>query len=172
MQLKDGFQQMPLKGEPKDSIYEEVDALFLDIDNDGDKDLVIATGGNEYQLTSEFSKVLTYLNKGDYLEKSNTHFTDIALVASCIRVADIDGDGFQDIFLGGRVVPRTYGNIPNSYFLINNGKGNFVDKTSQYLESPNALGFVKDAQFFDWNKDEKPDLLVCLLYTSPSPRDS
>jgi len=141
LQTNSGFQQLPLIGEPQDSIYEEVDALFLDIDNDGDKDLVIATGGNEYQLNSEFSKVLTYINQGDHLEKSKTHFIDIALVASCIRSADINGDGYQDIFFGGRAVPRTYGNIPNSYF-------------------PDKLGFVKDAQFFDWNKDNRPDLLV------------
>lgn len=160
LQTNDGFQKTPLIGEPQDSIYEEVDAIFLDIDNDGDKDLVIATGGNEYQLTSEFSKVLTYINQGGFLKKSKTHFADIALVGSCIRSADINGDGYQDIFLGGRAVPRTYGNIPNSFFLINNGKGGFEDKTSDCLESSNLLGFVKDAQFFDWNKDDKPDLLV------------
>jgi len=44
--------------------------------------------------------------------------------------------------------------------LINNGDGSFEDKTSKYLVSPDILGFVKDAQFFDWNKDEQPDLLV------------
>ncbi len=160
VQTHNGFQQMPLIGEPQDSIYEEVDALFLDIDNDDDQDLIIATGGNEYQLTSEFSTVLTYINQNGLLKKSNAHFQDIALVASCIRSADIDGDGFQDIFLGGRAVPRTYGNIPNSYILINNGKGNFDDKTNDYLENPKVLGFVKDAQFFDWNKDGRADLLI------------
>ena len=31
-----------------DSMYEDVDALFADVNNDGKPDLIIATGGNEY----------------------------------------------------------------------------------------------------------------------------
>ena len=31
-----------------DSTYEDVDAAWVDVNNDGKTDLVIATGGNEY----------------------------------------------------------------------------------------------------------------------------
>ena len=32
----------------KDSMWENVDAKWIDVNNDGNPDLVIATGGNEY----------------------------------------------------------------------------------------------------------------------------
>jgi hypothetical protein len=37
-----------------------------------------------------------------------------------------DHDGDMDLFVGGRVVADNYGLIPESYLLINDGKGNFT----------------------------------------------
>ncbi|MBK8885684.1 MAG: VCBS repeat-containing protein [Saprospiraceae bacterium] len=53
----------------KDSTYEDVDATFADLNNDGYKDLAVASGGNEYSNKSEFQLSRIYLNDG----KGNFH---------------------------------------------------------------------------------------------------
>ena len=51
---------------------------------------------------------------------------------SCARVADVNGDGKPDLFVGGRVIPGRYPETPKSFLLINDGKGvTFTDQTAQ-----------------------------------------
>ncbi|BAU53796.1 FG-GAP repeat protein [Mucilaginibacter gotjawali] len=76
---------------------------------------------------------------------------------SCVKPCDFDGDGDIDLFVGGRVIPGKYPLAPNSYLLINDGKGHFkVDSTSF-----GKLGMVTDAQWIDLNNDGRKDLVLC-----------
>ncbi len=155
-----GFERQSLIGENQDSIYEETDALFIDVDKDGDQDLLVATGGNEYKLSSDFTRLLSYENKEGRLYKSSFIPDDIHVTASCIKAIEVNGDDNPDLFVGGRAVPRSYGEIPQSFILVNDGKGNFSDRTEDYLPSKEVLGFVKDAEVLDINQDGFDDLIV------------
>jgi hypothetical protein len=144
-----------------DSTYEDVDAAWIDVNNDGKTDLVIATGGNEYYGNDPFQQPRLYLNDGhEHFKKLDHAFDNIFLTASCVVPYDFNGDGYTDLFIGGRAVPWEYGQIPKSYLLENDGHDHFKDVTSQYSGDLSNVGFVKSALWYDLNKDGRKDLVV------------
>ncbi len=157
------FREFPQAIFKKDSIYEEVDAVWTDINNDTHPDLVIAEGGNEFWGNSEYLKPRVYLNDGKgNLSVKEDAFTGIFLTASSVSAVDFDKDGKLDLFIGGRAVPRGYGLVPNSYLLKNDGTGRFTDVTKQLAPELSTIGFVKNAQWQDLDKDGDPDLLLAM----------
>ena len=154
------FVESTLQGMPKDSIYEEVDAVFADLDGDDFKELIIATGGNEYRLNSDFTKPLLYKNNQGNLVRNTEAFSDLHTTASCVVAEDMDNDGDIDLFFGGRATPRDYGVIPESFLLENDGKGNFTNVSEKWLSGLNRIGFVRDAEWADMNGDDIKDLVI------------
>ena len=147
----------------EDSIYEDVDACWADINNDGNPDLVVASGGNEFYGNDIHNTPRVYLNDGKaHLTKLENAFTNLFLTASCVVPYDFNGDGYIDLFIGGRAVPWEYGKVPQSYLLMNNKKGQFVDVTRQYSKDLAEAGFVTGAVWVDLDKDGDKDLLLSL----------
>ncbi len=146
-----------------DSTYEEVSACWVDVNNDQHPDLVLASGGNEYFGNSEYLKPRVFLNDGrGNLTKLDHAFDSILLTASCVVPYDFTGDGFVDLFIGGRAVPWEYGQTPLSYLLKNDGTGKFVDVTSDYSRELSKIGFVTNAVWADLDKDGDNDLVLSL----------
>ena len=146
-----------------DSTYEDVDAAFVDVNNDGKSDIVIASGGNEYYGNDPFQQPRIYLNDGhERFTKLDHAFDNIYLTASCVAAYDFNGDGYVDLFIGGRAVPWEYGQVPRSYLLQNDKHGHFKDVTSQYSNVLAKVGFVKNALWYDLNKDGYKDLVISL----------
>jgi hypothetical protein len=144
-----------------DSMYEDVAATWADVNNDGNTDLIIATGGNEYYGNDEHLLPRIFLNDGKgNLKKMDKPFANLFVTASCIVANDFNGDGFIDLFLGGRTVPWNYGEIPHSYLLQNDGKGKFIDVTEKYAKGLSNIGMVTNAVWFDIDRDNDKDLLV------------
>ena len=76
------------------------------------------------------------------------------------KVQDINGDGAPDIFVGGRVVPGSYPETPQSYILINDGKGNFSDQTENICPELSKAGMITDAAWVDLDLDNKNELVI------------
>jgi len=146
----------------QDSIFEDVDAVFADLENDGDLDLVIAAGGNEFRGKDEPMKQRAYLNDGKGNFSRTDPFPTLFMTASCVLPCDFNGDGLVDFFFGGRAVPWSYGITPNSYLMQNMGNGRFEDVSQKIAPGLTDVGLVKNGSWSDLDGDGDQDLLLAL----------
>ncbi|MBS1577004.1 MAG: VCBS repeat-containing protein, partial [Bacteroidetes bacterium] len=162
IQRQDGrFASKPELPFVADAAHEDVAAEFFDADGDGDMDLYVASGGYEFSENDPLLQDRLYINdgKGNFVKKENA-LPVINISKSCVKPADIDGDGDIDLFIGGRLVPGKYPVSPASTILINDGKGNYKDATAEWAPSLRNAGMVTDAAWIDLNKDKLPDLIL------------
>jgi hypothetical protein len=150
----------------KDAISEDTDALFFDADGDGDQDLYVCSGGNEFSPNSTALINRLYINdgKGRFTKSPQVLPSYIFESTSCVRAADYDGDKDMDLFVGVRLTPFRYGYPSKGYILSNNGKGIFTDVTEKVAPALKTAGMVTDANWFDYDKDNKPDLAIAGEY--------
>ena len=145
-----------------DSSYEDVDAIWVDVNNDTYPDLIVASGGNEFYGPDPHLSPRVYLNNGKgVLTKLDNAFKNLFLNASSVVSNDFNGDGFIDLFISARSIPWEYGNNPTSCLLMNDGKGHFTDVTALYAKDILQEGMITQAIWFDINKDGKKDLIIC-----------
>ena len=160
-QRNGGFVQKPQPVFINDSQFENTGAVFFDADTDGDQDLVAVSGGNQLKQGAPGLLARLYLNdgKGNFT-RAKQGWPSVNVNASCVRTGDCNGDGKPDIFIGTRDIPGSYGIIPASVLLLNNGNGTFTDNTAASAPDLLKLGMVTDAQWADTDGDGKNELVV------------
>ncbi|WP_235921263.1 VCBS repeat-containing protein [Foetidibacter luteolus] len=157
------FQKSSQPDLDKDSLYEDVDAAWADVNNDGFTDLIVASGGNEYYGRDINMQPRVYLNNANgLLTRLPNAFDNIFLTAASVSPYDFNGDGYIDLFIGSRAVPFNYGAMPRSYLLQNDGTGKFKDVTAQYSKDLQKPGFVSNSLWYDIDRDGDKDLLLAL----------
>ncbi|WP_428329386.1 VCBS repeat-containing protein [Mucilaginibacter sp.] len=141
-----------------DAGYEGVDAVFLDTKHNGNLDLYVVSGGNELpDGTAELADRL-YINDGKGNFKRSDAIPAIKLNKSAVAIADVNHDGYPDIFVSGAPAFRGYGKIPESYLLMNDGHGNY--HKAQIPAELKYAGMIRSAAFADLDNDGWPDLVV------------
>ncbi|OEK06889.1 VCBS repeat-containing protein [Roseivirga misakiensis] len=151
-------------------LSEDVDATFFDMDNDGDQDLMVASGGNEFGLGSIQLADRLYINNGNGLFEAKV---DPILSANnwstgTIIPTDINGDGYMDVFVGSRLRPFLYGVSAPSFIFLNNKKGGFENATNELAPMLNDLGMVTSATWSDIDQDGDSDLVVVGEWMMPT----
>ncbi len=152
-----------------DKLSEDTDAVFLDIENDGDLDLFVTSGGNEFGVGSIQLVDRLYINdgEGNFTRADSPFLRTFRNSTAVAKAIDLNGDGYQDLFVGSRVRPFLYGVPPSSFIYLNNGKGGFSDATDELAPELKDLGMVTDATWADIDGDQDKDLVIVGEWMTP-----
>ncbi|HEX5669123.1 MAG TPA: VCBS repeat-containing protein, partial [Chitinophagaceae bacterium] len=145
-----------------DSLFEDVDAVWTDVNGDQFPDLIVAGGGNEYYGADSLMSPRIYVNEAGKRLVRQPLIRGVSFTPSCILPFDFNGDGKMDLFIGSRTKTFAYGTIPESYIMINDGRGHFTDATQSLAPELKNVGMVKDAEMADLDGDKIEDLVIAL----------
>ena len=148
--------------------FEDNAVLFFDADGDGDLDLFIGSGGNKNPPGSRELQNRLFKNDG----KGNfsidvTSFQSNDMNIGTVAAYDFNNDGYEDLFVGGRNVPREYGTSPQSYLYVNDGKGHFKDIAATKNPDISHLGMITGAVWADVLGDAKKELIITGEWMAP-----
>ena len=147
-----------------DRLSEDIGVHIFDADGDGDNDIYVASGGNEFPPNSPVLQDRLYINdgKGDFTKNI---FALPKMLTSASRVSshDFDKDGDLDLIVCGKLIPGNYPSPADSYLLENRSTADavsFVDITATLAPTLTKVGMVTNAIWTDYDKDGWTDLML------------
>jgi hypothetical protein len=146
------FKEADFNGLTTQKEFSEADLSVIDIDNDGDNDVIAIAGGYENPEEKDYQHYLYENNKGSFTRKA---LPIPPFPGSVIRPFDFNHDGSLELFVGARVKKGMYP-YSNHSWLILNDKGKLSVNSTSKLD----LGMVTDAVWTDYDKDGWEDLIV------------
>ncbi|MDR8389539.1 VCBS repeat-containing protein [Aliifodinibius sp. S!AR15-10] len=162
----DGSFSQKLLSDGEGTTSEEMAPLFFDADADGDQDLYVTSGSNEFFKGSKYYQDRLYMNDGHgNFTLARDALPEMRTSGSTVMAADYDRDGDLDLFVGGRLQPlgktqsTGYPLPPRSYILRNN-EGDFMDVTGKVAKELESLGMVTSGLWTDFNNDGWKDLVL------------
>ena len=154
-----------------DASSEDTRALFFDANGAGALDLSVASGGSH--LTSQDETAAQAYQDRLYLGDGHGGFQRaegslplMPVPTGAVAAGDVDGDGDEDLFVGGRLVPGRWPESPRSYLLINEG-GRFTDQTEALAPGLAEVGLVTGAAFADVDGDGSEELVIAGEWMAP-----
>lgn len=145
-------------------IQEDMGSLMFDADSDGDLDLYVVSGGNEFKPNSKLLQDRLYLNDGlGNLTLSKTALPEMFTSGSRVYNFDFDKDGDQDLLVCGRLIPGNYPSPSKSYILENVSESKdvkFLDVTDKLIPEFSKLGLVTSISIEDIDNDGWQDVVV------------
>jgi hypothetical protein len=154
-----GYKMTQFPGLTEKKPFSEGDLAILDIDLDGDMDVIAVAGGYENSNENEYKHIVYLNDKGKF---TPTVIPIPQFSSSVLRPFDFDHDGDADLFIGSRVKKGMYP-AANHSWLVHNDMGKLATRATDKLD----LGMVTDAVWTDYDKDGWEDLLVVREWNSP-----
>jgi enediyne biosynthesis protein E4 len=148
--------------------FEDEAVLFFDANNDGAPDLFVGPGGNNNPPESRQMQTRFFINdgKGNFVLDANA-FPANGMNTAVAVAHDFNGDGFLDLFVGGRNVPNSYGSTPSSFLYVNDGKGRFADMAKQKNPTISQIGMVTGAAWADVYGNKDKELIIVGQWMAP-----
>ncbi|MFV8324431.1 VCBS repeat-containing protein [Flavobacterium sp. ZS1P14] len=151
----------------KDKDFETTASVFFDADGDGDKDIYAVSGGSELPLGSSKLMDRLYLNdgQGKFKKAPSDALPQAFSNGSCVAAGDYDGDGDEDLFVGGGDVPGHYplcalGGILRNDTNRSTGKVKFTITTKEVNPILRQPGLTTDALWIDIDNNSSLDLVL------------
>lgn len=142
---------------------ENTDAIFVDINSDKYKDLLISSGSGEINERSNNIGVHLYKNVLNKKFIEDTTFPQINYHIKKIIAIDYDNDKDLDLVLFPLIDPDQYPK-PASITFLKNANGRFIKD----IKLNNKFkGNFQDAETFDWNNDGRLDIIAVGHWMSP-----
>lgn len=150
--------------DPYQKPWEEMGSLLFDADMDGDADLYLCSGSNEFKQgdTAYADRLFINDGKGNFSEQKNA-LPSLQVSKDVIKAADFDKDGDLDLFIGSRMVPMEYPKPASGYLLLNESSGGqikFTNASERIAPALKEIGMITDALWTDFDNDNDPDLLL------------
>ena len=138
--------------------------VFVDIDRDGDMDLLMAANGHEDEGVF-YGRIILLENTGSYFSPEFTvadddflHLSTLKLQAPKIRLVDLNGDGRADLFYTGYSPEEL---ATRSFVFADQSSGQSPpDFTGEPILVEVALAIFENPTFFDVDGDGDPDMMV------------
>lgn len=155
------FRQANSQAFLKDADHEDTGATFLDLDGDGDLDLFVVSGGNEFDPYSSLYEDRIYVNdgSGSFTRKESQALVGFAESGKVVVAFDYDKDGDEDVVVGNRIIPKNYPKHAPSSVYRNDG-GELVRVTEEVAIELMDFGIINDLLVTDFDQDGWEDLIA------------
>ena len=151
----------------EDSKYEDMESILIDIDNDGDLDLYVVSGGNEFNNRSTELTDRIYINdgNGNYSKDEQNDINNYTISGKTVSSIDYDNDGDNDIIIGNRIQTKKYP-IHEPSIIYENISGKFYNNTYNIAPEYENFGIVNKVITTDFNNDGWEDFIAVGEWTN------
>lgn len=137
----------------------------FDANKDGFLDLYFGSGSFEFPENDPALQDRLYINKGSGNFEESSIPVNLSSTSAVVSL-DIDQDGDLDLFVGTRLVQQKFPMTPESFLLLNNGKGEFEKASQSITADLKNLGLVTCASTADINSDGIDELIIGCEYNN------
>jgi hypothetical protein len=155
------FTKKVQKAFSNDKLYEDMESVLFDWDGDGDNDLFVVSGGNEFPQYSSLYADRLYINNGlgEFVRYEIPALKNMPKSGKTVTAIDIDKDGDKDLIVGNRIIPQNYP-LNSKSIIYENKNQDLIDVTSKVAPSFENYGIINSVIATDFDNDGWQDFIA------------